>query len=261
MSVLILVGKDMMVGMNAVANVRTLFVSLFVVFNAVVSAEDAKSVSLAVFEMSPYVYPDREHAGLAIDVANQAFEQVGWRVNFATYPTSRATLNATNGEVDGFLMATTNFTSDNYVYSESFIESRIVFIQSSGRSVAYTNPNDFNGRSLVTIAGWGVEASFPKINWERVARAEQMLLMVKLSRVDAMLYEELAFNYTLSSMDEVDYSDFNVLTPAITPVTYGLAVGVQNERSQEIVDAFNTGLATLQTSGELEKIIQKYRRQ
>jgi len=206
--------------------------------------------------MSPYANRNLEGDGLAIKITRTALERSGWNLNVIMYPTTRTTRMATAGETDGFIMATTNIPNQDFIYSDSFYSSNVIFVGHNSQPLEYSGPNSLIDLPLGAIAGWGIENAFPNLTWNIVQTPDQALSMLAYGRISAFLYEESAFHYELAQLSSS--GEFIILNPMISVVDYGIAVDNTNEKANSILKAFNAGLASMKEDGTLEEIVSQF---
>jgi ABC-type amino acid transport substrate-binding protein len=213
---------------------------------------------LAIFEMPPYSGENLLNGGLAVDITRQAYIANGWTLIVEEFPTLRASRIANAGNVDGFVLATTNFPADDFHTSDPFIKSEIVFVAHSDQEVIYESLASFSGELIGTVSGWGIEDTFSQLTWQVVESPKQLLAMLKYGRIYSFLYDSIALKYALKRYFPNETGDFQVLEPIVTPVEWGIAIANTNPDAEEKIRAFNAGLKTMKEDGSLQRTINRH---
>lgn len=215
---------------------------------------NSKSVRLAAFEMPPYSGVDLVNQGLFVHVVRKAYEQVGWDVTFKFYPTTRATRSTLTGSIDGFILAPINMPTNGIQYSNQIVTAETAFIARRQSNIQYEKPDDLEQHPVAAIQGWAANRAFPNLNWTLVTQPEQVISLLVYNRVDAILYDTLAFQYMIRQ-DNRDLTEYKPLKPIILNVQYGVGFTAGNQHNKEAVEALNEGLKRLEQNGMLTRYL------
>jgi polar amino acid transport system substrate-binding protein len=157
-------------------------------------------------------------------------------------------------------------------YSEPILEEKVVVVGKKDVVEGKTNwPKDYYGLKIGENRGFkiGGDKFYQAIEDEKLVREESggndsNLRKLTMGRIDAYLNDELSSYWTLTNLvkdGKIKNSD-EIITGAVvnSEMGYlGYSKKFESDWKQDFIEKFNKALIELKKTGEIEKMIQKYK--
>lgn len=211
----------------------------------------------------PFVDPASPTEGLAIEVIRAAYATQGYTITVLYMPWARAVAGVAAGIYD--LLPTTWKTAErmtSLVFSQPFIYNRIRFIKMKDDSFEFDGISSLDGRVIGVIRGYGYDDAFLNAdNYIRVEAADFLTLvnLLLIHRIDLAVEDELVARFIIETnhASALDYLHFAEQALSINPLH--LAIGKNNPNHQELLAAFERGMAVIRQNGDFARILEAYR--
>lgn len=210
----------------------------------------------------PFVDPSKPREGLSIEIVKAAYKTQGYAMKLEYLPWARAEEGVKDGRYD--ILPNTWHTEKRtkyLYYSEKYASNMVKFIAVKKDNFQYKNLSSLNGKVIGTIRSYGYgDAFLSATTFKRDEVGDFMLNIKKLiaGRVHLTLEDEIVARVIIANkdtrlLDKIRFVD----NPLSTNHLY-VTCGLKNPRHEELIDAFNRGLAELKRNGKYEKIMEKY---
>lgn len=219
----------------------------------------ANTVKLANGEWAPYQSKSLKQGGFITQIVREAFEAEGYTVEFDYMPWKRGFEEAKAGNYDGSLIWSKNPDREqHFLYSNPVITLSTALFQQTSKPVTWSNREDLSSLKIGGVTGYayGIEdlekAGTVKI--QRIASAENNYKKLKAGRLDVVLEDMDVGMETVTKLGLTGAIEPNA--KMLTERDYFVIISKNSPRSQELLDAFNRGLAKLEAEGKLEQYRQ-----
>ncbi|WP_020410716.1 transporter substrate-binding domain-containing protein [Hahella ganghwensis] len=228
--------------------ISALILGLFTTFSAM-----AENVTAAQDPWPPFVQEGPD-PGISIALLKAAMAKEGYNVDFRIMPWNRA-----NGNVD--LLPGAWFTEERssyLIYSDYYVQSSIKFIKKKGDPFEYTGLDSLSGKKVGIVSGYGDEFS-GSTNFSRpeAGSIEANIKKLVSGRIDLTLEDEIVAKSVIKGAG-LDLGAVDFTKEALSVNNLHVAAGKANARGQQIIDAYNRGLAAIKADGTYEKILADY---
>lgn len=208
----------------------------------------------------------QKHSGIVTDIVSAIFADSDYIVNYHTYPFNRMISILETGGDSNWL--TYGSPSWGRVQSENLSNKPIytvkhVLVSSNKAPFVFNNIQDIRGRSIILLLGFDYPDLIPyfdngTLNEMRVKDYDAAYRVVQRTPKDTAFVEmESRVMYNLKRLDlpleEYQIQPFNAVIP-----DYPLYLAFSSKMNPEVQAFINRRLSELITSGEIDKIIQKY---
>ncbi|AIW16110.1 ABC transporter substrate-binding protein [Vibrio tubiashii] len=219
----------------------------------------ANTVKLANGEWAPYQSKSLKEGGFITQIVREAFEAEGYTVEFDYMPWKRGFEEAKAGNYDGSLIWSKNPDREqHFLYSNPVITLSTALFQQTSKPVTWSNREDLSSLKIGGVTGYayGIEdlekAGTVKI--QRIASAENNYKKLKAGRLDVVLEDMDVGMETVTKLGLTGAIEPNA--KMLTERDYFVIISKNSPRNQELLDAFNRGLAKLEAEGKLEQYRQ-----
>ncbi|NRB68382.1 MAG: transporter substrate-binding domain-containing protein [Vibrio sp.] len=215
----------------------------------------ANTVKLANGEWAPYQSKSLKDGGFITQIVREAFEAEGYQVEFTYMPWKRGFEESKAGNFDGSLIWSKNPDREQFFnYTDSVITLSTALFQQKSKPVSWSSKEDLKNLKIGGVTGYayGVEdmEKAGQLNIQRIASAENNYKKLSAGRLDIVLEDMDVGMETITKLNLTDKIEPNEKT--LSSRQYFVIISKKSPRSQELVDAFNRGLAKLKAEGKLD---------
>ncbi len=206
-------------------------------------------------------FADQYGKGVSHQLIQNAFNQVGIKVNSILVPHSRGVQMALDGNVDGvFNIAKLKQRQDTFIFGEQplFI-SKSIFFQAKSKPIKASSPQQLTDKMRIgKIKGFyygGNIDELTNIQFLEVSNQYQLINLLLTGKIDAaLMYQEVAQKYIdqMGVGDEIEPAFDNQI------IHVYLAFSRQQPYSQSLAKQLDLGLKKLIDNGTYQKIISGY---
>jgi len=214
----------------------------------------ATDTTFAPFEM----FKGGEVAGIDMDLLKAIAESQGFEFEVQSLGFQAALSAVTSGQADGVIagMSITDERKEIFDFSDPYFDSGVqMAVAASDDEIA--GYDDLEGETVVAKSGSEGLAEAQKLS-------EEYGFTVKALDQSATMYESVKNGSAVAVFDDYPVlaygiaqgNGLKVVTDKIPGGQYGFAVA--KGENQDLLEAFNTGLAELKESGEYDRILDTY---
>lgn len=219
------------------------------------------------FNVSPSGYPPylivsgASPTGIIWDVVSLISERMGYTLTPEKIPRKRIDQMLLDGYVDGTARAE-EWTEhpEDYLFTDPIVPIEEVFFMPRKSGAQYETPDDLISKTLVTRLGYHYPALAPYFDKGLIRRfdasrdREMFIFTLRGSRFDAAIADRLVGQWFMRN--EGLRGEFRISEHSISQ--YGFRIMLRKEW-KPFADEFNTELARIRKSGELNAILTNYR--
>ncbi|MBS8241390.1 amino acid ABC transporter substrate-binding protein [Marinobacter lipolyticus] len=252
---------------NVIPVLLLIFLALSLMAPAQRVSANEQSGKILHFNVSPNGYPpylivkDQQPAGIVWDVVSLIAERIGYQVVPKKVPRKRVDSMLLEGFIDGTPRAI-EWTSnpDQFLFTDPIVAiEEVLFIPSTSKLV-YQKPEDLFSRTLVTHLGYSYPLLEPYFESEKIKRfdvsrdRDMFTFVLHGQRFDAAVADRLVGQWIL--LNEGWQNEFRISEESISNFPFRLML---RKDWGDFAEQFNTELATIRESGELDAILSRYR--
>ncbi|CAM2853917.1 substrate-binding periplasmic protein [Vibrio neptunius] len=229
-----------------------LFLAVSLLFT---SLAHANTVKLANGEWAPYMSKSLKNGGFMTQIVKEAFEAEGYQVEFTYMPWKRGFEESKAGSFDGSLIWGKNPDREQFFhFTDSVITLSTGLFQQKSKPINWSKKEDLKDFKIGGVTGYayGVEdmEKTGEINIQRIASAENNYKKLSAGRLDIVLEDMDVGMELVTKLNLADKIEPNAKT--LSARDYFVIISKKSPRAQELVDAFNRGLAKLKAEGKLD---------
>ncbi|GHW08648.1 amino acid ABC transporter, periplasmic amino acid-binding protein, putative [Vibrio cholerae] len=221
----------------------------------------AQTITAAQDPWPPFVMENAQQKGLSVDIVTAAFATQGYTVEFTIMPWSRALNDVKEGKID--ILPATWFTQERtayLTYSDNYLTNQVKFIKKAGDNFEFAGLASLDGKKVGIVRGYGYGDEFmndPSFFRPESTDLKQNLQKLQAGRIDLAVEDELVAKSIITEAG-MNLADFAFTNQAISENPLHVTSGKANPRSEELVAAFNKGLAEIKANGTFDKLLADY---
>ncbi len=239
---------------------------LFLALAAIVPPARAEELIIAfTIDTPPYVM-DQGQSGIEIDIVRAALKPQGYTFRVKQMPYGQLANAVATKEVDA--AATVVQADDGTYYSDNYITFHNAAITKRSSGLKIASIADLKGKSIVawqnayedlggefkSLFAPAVQAPY-RAKYQEIANQKQQVEMFWTGQAEVIVIDEAVFKwFTKELAGKVDTSaalDYHDIFPPKTRFRISF-------KKAQVRDAFNAGLSALRSSGEYQRIYEKY---
>lgn len=240
---------------------RSLGFALLLLLAIPVAAQE-KTLLAAGDPWPPFLDPSQPQLGLTVELVRSAYATQGYTVKVAVVPWARAENGVREGRYDVLLNVWMTEERKAYlVYTHPFALNEVTFIKRKGDPFTFEGFASLKGKRIGVIRGYGYEEAFLRSDlFQRDEATSLMENVHKLlaKRIDLTLDDAIVAQSVIASNDPALLERVQFVEKGLSINPLHLASGKANPRAQELVEAFNRGLARIKADGTYQKILKRY---
>lgn len=214
-----------------------------------------KVVTAAISSIPPYIDPEDPDGGILVALNRAAWKAVGYTLVLRTVPANRVYLETKDGLVDTFLMGSARSDSPDFLFSEGIMETQMVAAILPGTPLSSTRSSDLKGLKWGTVRGFGIDRSYPDLEFDLSTDGLSNLRKLLLKRVDGIMEDRLSLLRLLKKEGSPEAKSVRILTPPLQTFMIATGFSLKTSGAEEKRQAFNRGLRLIRNSGEWERIL------
>ncbi|WP_305856024.1 substrate-binding periplasmic protein [Balneatrix alpica] len=209
----------------------------------------------------PFLDPEQDTQGVAIEIVRAALESQGHQLEFKFMTWAEAIDGVTNANYD--LLVGTWFTEERtmfLVYSEPYLKNEIKFIKRKGDAFEFSGLNTLEGKKVGIISGYGYSDSFVNdLTFERPEASDLMTNVKALiaGEIDLTLEDELVARSTISRHQPELLEQIEFTNGSLSSQSLHVTTGLVNDKRETIIEAVNKGLEAIKANGVFDEILQR----
>ena len=209
----------------------------------------------------PYIDENLPQGGVSVQIADAALRTQGYTVKNRILPWARALEEVKQARVDLILDAWwSQERSEQFQFSRPYINGPLKFIKRRDDQFQYSDLSSLNGKALVLVRDYAYSDDLLRAkNYTRYQAHHFMqgIQMLVRNRVDLAIENELVARMRISQeapelLTQIEFVD----TPLSDNYVF-LIASYKHPQHQEIIGAFNRGLAVILQNGTYQKILDE----
>ncbi len=211
---------------------------------------------------SPYLDPELENSGLAVDLVRTALERAGYEIEESVENWTRAYEGTAVGVYDVVAAIwQSERRLDDLVFSEAYLLNDIVFLARRGVLIDYRTLSDLTGLRIGVVREYAYDDQFDNHpDLYRVVNNHliQNLLLLRQGRLDVIVGDKWSILHQISVFMPEDVSAFTMLPQPLARRALRLGVSRLNPKANEIVAAFDQAIAEMKDDGTYAEIVKRH---
>ncbi|OZG74381.1 hypothetical protein BTA51_05060 [Hahella sp. CCB-MM4] len=209
----------------------------------------------------PFIGRDLKKEGLATEIVRQALKTQGYEFQMKWLPWNRAIQGVSDLKYDVVPGAWyTDERNKEFIFSDPYLSNRIVFIKRVDDPFEYEGLESLTGKNIGTIKEYGYLESF--MTADSFSRKEARRLYINLLRltqkkIDLALEDEIVARSIIREQASSLKDDITFTQNALSTNDLHLIISRKHPKGQEIIKAFNQGLATIKNNGTYDRIFEE----
>jgi polar amino acid transport system substrate-binding protein len=219
------------------------------------------TLRLVATEFPPYTSAGLPDGGIAVAMTQAAFKRAGLDSEVHYRPWARVMVEAERGEWDAVIGVWHSAERERFLAFPKplGITNRIGFMARAGTAIKVDKLNELSGVTVGVVRGYANPPAFDQTRLRREEAVDDLtnLRKLKAGHIDLALVDKgVAFHLLQTELREVARA-FTWLEPAVADLPLYTALARRNPKAPALLDAFNKGLAELQSSGELARLLAR----
>lgn len=207
----------------------------------------------------PYILESGK-SGLEVEIAEQAFAAVGYKMSGLQFPPARALAMHRSGQLDALLTVDEGIGGTDF-FSDPYITYQNVATTLTSRRISLKRVEDLEAYSVAAFQNASVILGerFKAVAERHADYKEypQQIIQNNLlftSHVDVVVGDRLIFRYFITRLNpKIDATQSVTYHPLFPPTPRKVVF-----RDAELRNRFNAGLKTIQNNGVYDAIVKKY---
>lgn len=241
-----------------------------------ISTVHADAINLQTDAWCPYsCEPNSTNPGILVEAAQIIFKKAGHDVKYTAVNWARAVSNVREGKADGLYDAYKSDAPDFVFPDAPVISSQQCFFVKSNDSWRFTGYDSLKNRKISVANGYSYGLEFDAYIEKNNGKGDNTIQMmsgmdlmerrVQLAakgRIDTIIEDILVFPHQAKSHQSLaEYQSIGGFKSVGCLSKEGLYIAFSPKKntSKTYADLLSKGLRELKSSGELDKIIEKYR--
>lgn len=240
---------------------KTALIFLCMVFPLFCNAQD---VTVATLDWPPYVASDMKNKGFNSEIITEAFKRVGHTVKIEFMPWDDAIAKTSQGKYDAvFPEYFSKERSQDFIYSNFFSNSLLVFYKRKGTKVNFispTNLKDLAPYKIGVVKGYINTEEFDKATYLKKVEAESdeanlkklMNKELDLIVIDKLVAQDLIRKHLPAAAAQLEAVDHPLVIHPLFVI-----FPKKNPQSKKLCDDFNKGLNIITKDGTVKAIMSR----
>ncbi len=210
--------------------------------------------------------PDDRHPGYLVEILQSAAQANGHRVDYQLLPYSRALLQAQQGRITA-VVGMVDFGRQGFIFSEPLGVDSNCLVVKRGSALRYRSPEDFDRLAPIGVnEGYGYPQEFTQWRAANAQRVQELAgdgtlarhaQKLHLNRITSFIENENVLAYAASHIPALRDVEVAGCMAGRDPIFIGFSS--KNPKAAEIKALVDRHVASMRQSGELRKLLDKYR--
>lgn len=221
-----------------------------------------EEITLTSCNWEPYNGKNLPGYGFTSQIIAQAFERVGYKVNFVFLPWKRAVLGTEYGKYEGaFAAYYSKERAEKFAISAAYTHSSLVLCAKKDTKIKYKTLQDLKPYRIGVVMGYVNTTEFDAADFlKKDGSVSDILNLKKLvkDRTDLILIDKYVAMYHLNNDKTLKSEMVYFLKPALKERDLYILFSKKVPGYQKRVLDFNKGLATIKADGTFKTILTQY---
>ncbi|MFC3151662.1 substrate-binding periplasmic protein [Litoribrevibacter euphylliae] len=231
------------------------------VFSSV--AAQSQEITLANGEWAPYLSEELKHAGYMSHIVSEAFKEEGITVKYVFLPWKRGYEDAKEGKYEGTLIWGYNEDrAQHFHYSEPVAELGTSLFYQTSNSFDWSKPEDLAKYKIGGVIGYayGIEELEKQgvVKVDRIGKDVNNYKKLVAGRLDIVLEDTEVGHETIAKLGMTDKITAHPKT--LKSRKYSVIFSKKTANGQQLMEAFNRGLAKIKADGRYQQFLEASRR-
>lgn len=244
-------------------NVKALICINILLFSSNLTAQQ-ETITIANGEWFPYTSASLKGFGALSEIVSQAYASQGIKVKYEFLPWARTFRDTEMGKyVASVAWSYKEEWAENFIYSNSLIESRKVLFFNHNKPFTWQSYNDLKNKKIAVINSYTYGDKFDQFanknenNVSKLVREEQALKMLALGRIDAFASDIIVGYAYTAKLFRPELKNLITHHPKpldVTTLHVIFSKKIPREKTDYYLNKLNKGLKLLEENGQLEAL-------
>jgi len=242
---------------------KFVFVAIVVWIAVAHTATAEEKISIVTSEWIPYCGRFLPNNGIEPEIVSAALQREGWEAEFTFMAWARALRLVRDGKHDAITSA--SFTEEraaDYIYSESYMGSPIVFYKRKDASITWNTLKDLKPYRIGMVRANSYSPEFDKADFLHKVTSRNDVLSLKkliLRQADLVVMNRFAGHHIIENkLASHEKGEVEVLEPPLHMDKLHLMFSRKAPDASKKLAAFNAGLKKISEDGTLKRILEKH---
>ena len=203
---------------------------------------------------------DEKQPRVALYLVESALERAGYAATTSIVPDGALTGLLRDGKFDGSAALWTAEDREAFLlYSKPYLENRLVLVGRKGSDVSAGSLKELSGKRMGIVEGYAYGKELDTASGLSLVRgksSEESLRALAAGQVDYILLDELLVEYLFEQQPKRAIESLEVGKTPLIKRTLHLGVRKALPNAQQIIDRFNSVLATMMRDGSYHLALQ-----
>jgi len=224
----------------------------------------SESLKLVANYWEPFTGESLDHWGAATDLVSSALAREGYGTSIHIEPWTRALDDVYKGRFDGLVAVwRTEERAAHLLFSAPYFTNHLVLVARRDRHFKVASLDDLTGLTVGIGRGYDYSDAFMKADnfiKEPATTAEQNLKKLSSGRIDLAVEDACIARYVMKQSGQgFDLErELEILSPPLDDIPLYFGIGNTAPGAQEIIDAFNRGLASMKQDGSYGALLARH---
>lgn len=227
-----------------------------------ISINAAQSITLVADEVIPYVDIHHARHGIDSEIVKEAFQRVGYTVQFKFRPWARVLKEVERGDFEAAYTAFyTSERSEVFAFSRPYNKGSLVLYKRKETPISYTTIRDLTPYTIGVVLGNVYSPEFDAATYlkkEAVSKLLQNLKKLAANRIDLLVGDYAEIQTTIWTQFPEGKDSLVSLEPPISTNLHYVIFSKKISGYEQKLRDFNSGLQQIIQDGTFEQIFRNY---
>lgn len=234
---------------------------LIVAFLCSPALAESQTVKIAATEYPPFYGKDLKDNGFMTEIIREALKRKELTADVSFLPWKRALASAKSGKHDGlFTIWHRPEREEWFVFSDALPSNELVFFKRKDSDISSSKYDDLKDYKIGIVRGYAPPPGFDDagLSTSPAKDDEENLRKLHKGRVDIILTDRIVAQHIINTRLSDWVGDFEWIDPPAHVDIQYLVFSKKTPNHQNLMEAFNAGLAEMTMDGTLISIMAKH---
>ncbi len=241
---------------------RIFELGLIIIFILISNVYATETIKIATLDWEPYIGQKLKNEGFMAEITREAFERVGYKVEYSYLPWKRAVVTTENGEYDGYFPSYwSKEREEKSIFTNVITSGPIGLFKNKGSKISFNKLKDLMAYRIGVVRGFVNTPEFDAADYLKKDEVTDNLQNIKKllrERVDLIVADKFVGFYLLNKYLPHMTGQLVFISPPLQDKKLYICMSKKTKKVNEKVKAFNKGLAEIKKDGTFDKILEKH---
>lgn len=240
--------------------IAKIFILLFFILSS--SSINAEKIRLSTLNWEPYIGEKLKDHGFVAELVKKAYASKGYEVELTYLPWARVVAMAKNGNFDGYLPEYySESLKTDFLISNPYPGGPLVFFKRKDTKITFKSLSDLKPYSIGVVRGYLNTIEFDNASFLKKDVVRDDLTNIKkltAGRIDLMVADKFVGYHLIETQYPKARDKLDVVEPVLEEKQLYLCISKKTPLATKKLNAFNSGLKQLISTGKIHKILKKH---